>query len=399
VIGRLSSLLVVAALGAACAPRQQVAEPGRACAETPATGHSRTELAAMARVIEAGLRTSMLAGDGLTVRDFIDNLEHTGSGVEVGVFTTSGEQVYAAKGPAPDPGSLAPHVRRVVGEGKPLVTDEGLHAFPIANEPACQKCHTAGGLRGVLTLAYAPEARKGDQRLLPLGSVVASAFDAMMTAGKASDVDRYLQALPGEVPGILAAAVFSEDGRATLGDGLFEVPEAVAKRALSPVEPFAVAAPDGRLVAVPLPNRPRCLSCHRPSNMRGALILKFAPPVAEQDMAQMLMASSVRHVMLTGLGRLAKKFLDQAGHSGLFTNLTVHDPEGRLFHDMNARPVPPPFVVEALKTGKGGVTTGRDGKSVMFFAPVRNEDKCRRCHDEEGPVRAIVTVQNARPRG
>jgi hypothetical protein len=350
----------------------------------------------MARVIEAGLRTSMLAGDGLTVRDFIDNLEHTGSGLDVSVFTPAGEQVYAAKGPPPDSRTLPPHVRQVMSEERPLRTGAGLHAFPLANEPACQRCHPAGTLRAVLTLSFVSPPRKDDKSLLLLGSLVSSAFDAMMTAGKASDVDRFLQALPGEVPGIEAAAVFSQDGRATLGDGLFEVPDELARRALSNVEPFVAGAPDGRLVAVPLPNRPRCLACHKPSKMRGALLLKFVPAFAPEQVAKDLMSASVRHVMLTGLGRLAKKFLEQAGRSGLLASLTVHDPDGRLFHDMHARPMPPAFVVEAVRTGRAGVTTGADGVSPLFFAPIRNEDKCRRCHDEEGPLRAVVAVQNAR---
>jgi hypothetical protein len=395
---RRSALLSLAGLlSAACAQSQRTADAGKACAEAPAGAHSSKELAAMARVIEAGLRTSMLAGDGLTVRDFIENLEHTGSGVEVSLFTTAGERVYGEKPPPPDRSALAPHVRQVIEAGKAIRSEGGLQALPLANEAACRKCHPAGALRGVLTLSYTTPPKQGDQAL-PLGSVVAAAFDAMMTAGKASDVDRYLQALPGEVPGIAAAAVFSRDGRATLGDGLFEVPEEVARRALNPIAPFVADVHDGRLVAVPLPNRPRCLACHKPSDMRGAIILKLTPALPGEQAAQDLMVASVRHVMLTGLGRLAKKFLDQAGRSGLFARLTLHDPEGRLFHDMHARPTPPAFVAEAIRTGRGGVTTGNDGRS-LFFAPVRNEDKCRRCHDEEGPLRAIVAVQNARPRG
>ena len=60
-------------------------------------------------------------------------------------------------------------------------------------------------------------------------------------------------------------------------------------------------------------------------------------------------------------------------------------PRGRVFFDRHAKPTPPAFVAQAVRTGRGGVTTGEDGTSPLFFAPVRNEDKCRRCHDEEGP--------------
>jgi hypothetical protein len=390
-----SALGLLGVLGVACAPWQPAVGPGKASSEAADGPYNSRELAAMARVIEAGLRTSMLAGNGLTVRDFIENLEHTGSGVEVSLFTAAGEPVYAPKGPPPDHSTLPAHVRHVIERGKASDPEASMTAFPLANDAACQKCHPAGALRGVLSFAYQPPTKMGDQALFPLALMVEAAFDAMMTAGKASDVDRFLQGLPAEVPGIAAAAVFSQDGRATLGDGLFEVPPEVAQRALTPIAPFAAEAPDGRLVAVPLPSRPRCLACHRPSQMRGAIILKFTPPFAPAA-TQALITSSLRHVMLTGLGRLAKKFLDHAGRTGLFADLTLHDPEGRLFHDMHARPTPPAFVVEAVRTGRGGVTTGRDGKSAMFFTAVRNDDKCRRCHDEEGPVRAVVAVQNAR---
>jgi hypothetical protein len=398
VILRGALVLLGGVLGGACAPWQQPAvAPGKACVEAADGLHSSQELAAMARVIEAGLRTAMLAGNGLTVRDFIENLERTDAGVEVSLFTAAGEPVYAPKGPPPARSSLPPHVRQVIERGKASDPEASVTAFPLANEQACQACHPAGPLRGVLSFSYQPPTRTGDQALFPLARMVEAAFDAMMTAGKASDVDRYLQALPSEVPGIAAAAVFSRDGRATLGDGLFEVPPEVARRALTPIQPFAVDAPDGRLVAVPLPSRPRCLTCHKPSDMRGAIILKFTPPFP-REATQALITASLRHVMLTGLGRLAKKFLDHSGRTGLFGHLTLHDPEGRLFHDMHARPTPPPFVVEAVRTLRGGVTTAQDGKSALFFTAVRNDDKCRRCHDEEGPVRAVVAIQNARRR-
>jgi hypothetical protein len=152
-------------------------------------------------------------------------------------------------------------------------------------------------------------------------------------------------------------------------------------------------------VAVPLPNAPRCLSCHKPSEMRGAIMLKLDKKLAEKprqaETAKFLLTSAVQHVMLTGLGRLSKKFLSDAALSGLFSQLTVHDPEGRLFHDMHFKPTPPAMIAEALRTGKAVVSQGSGKDDATVVLPVPNDDKCRRCHDEPGNVRAVISVTGA----
>jgi hypothetical protein len=70
----------------------------------------------------------------------------------------------------------------------------------------------------------------------------------------------------------------------------------------------------------------------------------------------------------------------------------VHDPEGRLFHDMHERPVPPPMIAEALRTGKPVISQGTGKGDATVVLPVPNDDKCRRCHDEPGNVRAVISV-------
>jgi hypothetical protein len=364
--------------------------------------HSIGELSALARVIKSGVRTAMLAGDGLTVRDFVQDLQQSASGVSVALFAASGERVYAPAGPAPARDSLPVAVREVLATGKPSRPaghgPGGPTSFALVNEDRCKGCHPSGNIRAVMSLELAklPTTASPGEALVPFGRVVEAAFDAMMTLGKAHEADAFINALAKEVPGIKTAAVFSRDGKPSLGDGFMEVPAEVAKRAITPTKPFATELAASTLVTVPLPNAPRCLSCHKPSEMRGAIILELDRKLVREESAKFLLTSSLQHVMLTGLGRLTKKFLDDAASSGLFATVTVHDSEGRLFHDINAKPVPPPAIAEALRTGKGSVSHHEGGQLLTVVVPIGNDDKCRRCHDDPGGVRAVIAVTGVR---
>lgn len=368
------------------------------CVEGRSGGHSVGELNALAKVIQSGMRTAMLAGDGLTVRDFVQNLQQSSTGVSVALYASNGEHVYAPSNPPPPLATLPPSVRDVLTNGEPTKPGSGRLSFALANEDRCRTCHPSGNIRAVMTLELAKgktPAAPGDA-LVPFGTIVEAAFQAMMTIGKANAADEFMQALPKEVPGVLTAAVFSRDGRPSLGDGFMEVPPDLVKRALTPTKPFAAELPDGTLVAVPLPNSHRCLSCHKPSEMRGAIMLKLDRKLGREEAAKFLLTSSVQHVMLTGLGRLSKKFLTDAAKSGLFSDLTVHDAEGRVFHDMHFKPNPPAVIAEVLRTGKGMVTQGKSKDDLTVVVPVPNDDKCRRCHDEPGTVRAVIAVTGTR---
>jgi len=389
--GFLGVLLTFVA-GTACAGATRSGASGSCVEEVPLGRHSVDELSALARVIQAGMRTAMLAGDGLTVRDFLQNLQESSTGVDVSLYASSGEEVYAPKGPAPDFTTLPAHVQKVLTHPKPASTAKGGVAFPLKNEKDCQSCHKNGDLRAVLTLEF-NQGSEGtrDADLVAMGKITEATFDAMMTLGKASATDEFLQELPKLVPGVATAAVFSMDGRASLGDGFMEVPAEIGKRALSPTEPFAADTPEGRIAAIPLPNGPRCRNCHKESEMRGALILRFDDKFNREESARELVSASLKRVMMTGMGRLTKRFLDDTARSGLIEGLTVHDAAGRVFHDINAKIVPPNFVAEALRTGEVHASDQPGGRARVVL-PVSNDDKCRRCHDDDGPVRAVITV-------
>jgi hypothetical protein len=379
-------LLLAALIGLGCV-RQQPAPATAACLE----GHPDNP-EALARVIRTGMRTAMLAGDGLTIRDFMDNLTQATGGLQVSIFASTGEQVYLPRGPAPDRNSLPPLVRRVMSEHGLARGGEGALAFAMPNEESCRRCHPAGDTRAVVSLELQTPL-PDDQILLAMGRVARSAFEALMTVGKSQAVDDYLQGLPREFPQVASASVFSLDGHPSIGDGFLEVPAPVLQRALAPGEPFLAEGDGGStLVAISLPNHHRCQSCHKASETRGALVIKLNSRPSREEAAVKLVAASVRHVMLTGLGRLSKRFLDQVTASGLVDRVTVHDSEGRLFHDTRSRPEPPAFIAEALIDGQPSRVADPHGNGTIFVLPVRNEDKCRRCHDEEGTVRAVVAI-------
>jgi hypothetical protein len=402
-LGRLGLALPVA-IAAGCAgthPQQGAGESSGLCSEGRSGGHSVGELSALAKVIQSGTRTAMLAGDGLTVRDFVQNLQTSSTGVSVKIYAANGEHVYAPQNPPPGLDSLPAEVRDVIKNGSPTKPTHGRLSFALANEDRCKGCHPSGNIRAVMTLGLtkAPPTPTPDA-MIPFGTIVEAAFQAMMTIGKASAADEFMQSLPKEVPGVVTASVFSRDGRASLGDGFMEVPPEIIKRALTPAtKPFATEMKDGTLVSVPLPNSHRCLSCHKPSEMRGAIMLKLDPKLSREETAKFLLTSSVQHVMLTGLGRLSKKFLTDATSSGLFSDLTVHDAEGRMFHDMHYIPTPPPTIAGVLRTGKGVVVQGQSKDDLTVVIPVPNDDKCRRCHDDPGAVRAVIAVTGARALG
>jgi hypothetical protein len=386
------ALLLIAASGLACAGSQSSTAGGGSCPDLRAGGENPE---ALARVIRAGMRTAMLAGDGLTIRDFMENLTQATAELQVSIFSSTGEQVYLAKPAPPDPHSLPPLVQKVMTERQLVRAGEGHLAFAMANDEACRRCHPTGEMRAVVSLEYRTPL-SDDQSLLAMGRVARSAFEALMTVGKSQAVDDYLQALPKEFPQVVAASVFSMDGHASIGDGFLEVPAPVIQRALAPGEPFLAEGDAGStLVAMPLPNHRRCQSCHKPSEIRGALVMKLKSRPSRDEAAVRMVSASVRHVMLTGLGRLSKKFLDQVIASGLVDRVTVHDAEGRLFHDTQEKPHPPVYVAQALSAGQPSRVADPHGGTV-YVLPVRNEDKCRRCHDEDGAVRAVVAVRSRR---
>lgn len=339
----------------------------------------------------------MLAGDGLTVRDFIVNARRNHAELDMKLYSHTGESIYGEKEePPPDPEHMKPQLRKALAAREPYMDGVGVLVSPIANGPECLECHAPGETRGVLMMAPSlPAADDTDALMLGFAEIIASAFERMMTVGAQEHLGTYFEAIGEAVPGIENSAVFSLDGVPSIGDGFMEVPASVRAKALEAGPPFVAQDEKGVFVATPLANKPSCNSCHdssRGEGMRGAIITHFdAKALQGSESLRSLSVESVRHVMLTGLGRILHRFLLEVTDGRLTGELRLYDPLGRVFHDSGVKINAPEHIVRLLN---GGEETGpvEDNGRLVFAVPLPNESKCQRCHTDDHPVRAVIEV-------
>src|SRR5258708_23951716 len=98
----------------------------------------------MATALSAGVRNSMLTGNGVSVRDLLDDAKSGFRMADVHVYAPSGEEVFGKKPPPPPWGAQPPHVRAVLASAKPEPAADGRRAVPIENEDRCHSCHEEG---------------------------------------------------------------------------------------------------------------------------------------------------------------------------------------------------------------------------------------------------------------
>lgn len=361
-------------------------------------GMNRDSAGALARTVAAGVRNAMLAGDGLRVRELLDDVKGGLQGAHIRVFATTGEEVFGPPPPAPPRDSRPPLVARALDTAEPATDPDGARALPIANEGACRRCHSGGTIRGVLTLstAGATVPLDGDPAVRALTSIAGAGFVQIMTAEQASHMDDYFAELPRTSPGVRGVTVYGTDGRPAFGDLTTRPPDALMARALRPGPLLVEREGDVTWGALPLPNEPRCQGCHGAEPpMRGALLLRVdASALAGERTLLGVTETSLRHVMLSGLGRLLKGLLDRIAATGAVTRLTLHDAEARLYHDAFARYAPPPAVHRALAEARDVTETSEHGDEGAFLlvSPLQNEARCQRCHGSDQPLRGAIEV-------
>jgi class 3 adenylate cyclase len=369
---------------------------------------NRSSASALARGLTAGVRSAMLSGNGIAVRQMLDEARTGSKDVEIHVYSPAGEEVFGEKPPVPARDQQPAHVRAAIDSGKSVTAPSGATALPIANEKRCAKCHADGALRGVLTIgtrgAKTPFA--GDQRYATISEIVRAAFVQIMTARHTDKLDDYFAELAARKNGVEAIAIYDADLTFAFGDPKLALPWEVMDRSVK--EGPAFLARSGELVVrvTPLQNERRCQGCHgTESPMRGAMLVAFDPKglgegasaaTSRREEGPLLAVSetSLQHVMLAGLGRLITAFLDQTAATGVVTTLTLHDAEGRLYHDALARPTPPLAVATSLATGATQVSTLESAGRARFVyvEPMRNEERCQRCHGGDLPLRGAITV-------
>jgi class 3 adenylate cyclase len=358
---------------------------------------------ALAHTLAAGVRNSMLTGNGIAVRKLVDDMQAGLASAKVRVFAPDGEEVFAAKPPPPPPESQPAHVRTVLSSLAPArAGDSGdAQAIPIVNEDRCHSCHDPGKLRGVMTLGThgAKVVIDGSEASLDaLARIFTAGFVQLMTAKREAKLDAYFAEVTERTPGVRGIAVYDNGEQRNFGTLRMAVPDEAVSRGVTPREhPFTVAAAGLQYRVVPLPSEARCKGCHKDAGeqMRGALVVAFDPAALRGEQT-LLMASetSLQHVMLSGLGRIVQGFLDEVAATGAVTTLTVHDAEGRLYHDAFGTHVPPGPVGEALGTGKEVVKAASlDHPEMLLVEPLQNEKACQTCHGPDRPLRGAIEVR------
>jgi adenylate cyclase len=318
----------------------------------------------------------------------------------VRVFAPDGEEVFAAKPPPPPPEAQPAHVRAVLSSLAPAPAGDA-RAIPIVNEERCHSCHDEGRLRGVMTLGTrgAKVAIDGsDASLDALARIFEAGFVQLMTAKRDEKLDAYFAEVTERTPGVRGVAVYDNGEQRSFGTLRLGIPEdAVSRGVTAHVRPFTVTSGNLQYRVVPLPAEPRCKGCHRDAKeeMRGALVVAFDSSALRGE-ETLLMASetSLQHVMLSGLGRIVQGFLDEVAATGAVTTLTVHDAEGRLYHDAFGHPVPPAHVGEALSLRREVVKQASlDHPELLLVEPLENEKACQTCHGPDRPLRGAIEVR------
>ena len=367
---------------------------------------NRRSARAIAQGLTAGVRSAMLSGNGLAVRQLLGEAKTGMDAARVRVYSSRGEEVFGEKPPAPAPELQPEHVRTALRTATASLAAGGATALPIANEQRCKTCHEQGALRGVLTMGL-KSARvpfQGEARLDALSQIARAGFVQIMTARKDRNLDEYFKDLARTTPGVKGVAIYSNDPERTrfFGDDSFDLAPALLDRAMKPGPAFTSVAGELTWYVQPLENESRCKGCHKDPHevaqeVRGAMVVAFEPrKLGGEETLLKMSQTSLQHVMLSGLGRLVTGFLDQTAATGVVSTLTLHDAEGRLYHDALAAPARPPATVSAALDAKEARDlsefTAEGHSQFLYVEPMLNEPRCQRCHGADQPLRGAIAV-------
>lgn len=351
----------------------------------------------VAQGLSAGVRTAMLSGNGITARTMVKDARDRLSTAEVRIYAPNGEEVFGVHAPIPSPDQLPSHIRDVLADGAMHMRDDATEALPIQNERRCQSCHPEGELRGVLTLGTDGASVRlggGDETLDVITDVAESAFVQIMTAEKEELLDAYFEELAKEVDGIEGVSVLDPDGAPSYGPD-FEVSKSEVAAAFDTKASRTVDVEGGRLRIHPLANAPQCHACHDADDVwREAVVTKVGTLSSPRETVVGATDISLRHVMLSGLGRMISRFLDEVAATGAVSTLTLHDGDGRLFRDAFAEPAPPSAVRSVLSSGEPESALIQDDESeaFVFVAPLTNDPECIQCHGTDHDLRGAIEV-------
>lgn len=361
------------------------------------SGRAATEN--VAQGLAAGVRTAMLSGNGITARNMIREARERLATAEVRIYAPSGEEVFGEIPPAPAAHELPDHVAAVLAGKGTQQPDASTTALPVPNEERCRKCHEGDDqLRGVLTLGTEGARVKlagGAETDDALAAVADAAFVQIMTAEHEDRLDDYFAELVSHVDGLEGVAVLDPDGDVAFSGGPeLTLDAGMVKQSYATGEPVTGRGDGRRLRVRPLPNDPQCHACHEEEDdWRGALVVSTSELAAPRDALLGAADVSLRYVMLSGLGRLIARFLDEVAETGAVTSLTLHDAQGRLYRDAFARPEPPTAVAEVLRLGEAaGGGLDEEADRFVFVEPLTNDEQCQQCHGTDYDLRGAIEV-------
>lgn len=351
----------------------------------------RESATSLAASIGASVRTTMLEGDGRMVRQLVAEVKSRVPSAGVRVFSAQGDEVFGEKGAAPPPNQVPAPVRDAIASGK-TVEKGTARSLPIMRGSRCEGCHVGRPMLGVLTIDPASSVQRSKTRPLAatdsagdnldaFTEIIRDGFYRVMLAPRTPRFDEYFTAVAARVPGVRGVAVYSPTRKLAYG------------------KPLAMDK-SGFVRTVTLLAEPRCLGCHekKESIDSSTLIVAFdGPKASQQETLTLLTETVLEQVMQAGLGRLITGFLDDVGQGGAVRALTLHDAEGRLFHDAFRHPTPPEDVVSALRTGNAVANADENGMEFRFVEPLRNVKTCEKCHGSDQAMRGVIEVRYSDP--
>ncbi len=358
-----------------------------------------THLAAeqVAQLVIGSVAHSMLAGDGIQVKGLVGDLKKRVPGAEIHVYDRRGVEVFAPKGPAPDPESLPEPVRAALGGSERADLGAWRVIRAIDSEKRCERCHDDGRpVRGALQLVVDPDTcRRRRDRVF--AELVRHGFVQMMTAKQTKRISDYFRELVSTDSAVRGIAVYDNDGDLAFGDPS-PVPEAALAAALGPGgTPRYLSDDNGVSALLPLPMEERCSRCHDDEigTARGALVVAL-DPARDSDCGvplEMAIDRSLRFIMLAALGRRVADFLDAVVATGAASQVDVYDSEGRR-QWTTAKMAPPPDVAAVLssRAGKMRFVGAGPREKVQVIEPLHNDEGCRRCHGADSDLRGVVSV-------
>lgn len=247
-------------------------KPNALRAGTPAEVHQQVA-GVLGDFIAKAFRNIMIGGGG----EFMDTLMRASNNIpgvqQVRVYSRLGDLAFGEEAGDDIDADQIYELLETKSTDKVVSTHKGkLRLFvPLANEDRCQVCHGSKfPMRGAIVVDfYADSLRMFStdvaKKLTPVfQSAVFEGFRGIMLVGRANCVRYYLDDIR-SLPVIHSLSVFDKDGNERFLNPLPRMREEnkTVIDSLKPLEFVSVEGGDEKLVRLtPLPNEPRCFSCH-----------------------------------------------------------------------------------------------------------------------------------------